>query len=341
MDDFYDLLGVDPDADEDDLKQAYRRLARQYHPDVNDDPRATAQFKTVRRAYEILTDSEERRRYDRMGHSTYVAEEMDGYPTMGTGSASRWGDSTGASSTSNSRGTARSQTTSTGQSTTGQSTTSRSTTSQSTARRSSSGTTNRSSSGRTRTSTQTTSGSTVDDDQFDPDEFDPDEFDREYGDSRSLVPPLTPLFKGWLAVLVAGASYLAGVGQYLAANADALSTFLSAVLASPANLAGGTFGVEFPLTFLQASLASTGPALLFPVGLAAFPVVFGAVVLKFGQGTAYLYLLGALAPVVVVAAGAMMPAVLALLVVLGLVVLPLSGALLFLGDVGRYLAATR
>lgn len=335
MDDFYDLLGVDPDADDDDLKQAYRRLARQYHPDVNDDPRATAQFKTVRRAYEILTDDEERRRYDRMGHSRYVAEEMDGYPTMGGGSASRWDDSTGssaASTASTGSETARSQTTTTGQSTTGRSTTGQSTTSQSTT-----GTTSQSTSGRTRTST----GSTVDDDQFDPDSFDPDEFDREYGDSRSLLPPLTPLFKGWLAVLVAGVAYLAGVGQYLAANADALSTFLSAVLASPANLAGGSFGVEVPMTFLQASLASTGPALLFPVGLAAFPVVFGAVVLKFGQGTAYLYLLGALAPVVVVAAAAMVPAVLALLVVLGLVVLPLSGTLLFLGDVGRYLAATR
>jgi hypothetical protein len=73
----------------------------------------------------------------------------------------------------------------------------------------------------------------------------------------------------------------------------------------------------------------------------ALPLVFGAVVLKFGHGTAYLYLLGALAPVAVVAGAAMLPAALALLVVLGLVVLPVSGTLLFLGDVGRYLAATR
>lgn len=322
MDDFYDLLGVEPDADDAELKQAYRRLAREYHPDVNDDPRAHAQFKTVREAYEVLTDDEERRAYDEMGHSRYVAKEMDGYPTMGgTGSSGRWGGSTGTSSASNESETTRSQTTTGGQSTTG--------------------TTSRSTAGRTRPSTQATSESTVDDDQFDPEQFDAETFDREYGDSRSPLPPLSPLFGGWLAVLVAGLAYLAGVGQYLAANADALATFLSAVLASPANLAGGSFGVEFPLTFLQASLASTGPALLFPVGLAALPVVFGAVVLKFGQGTAYLYLLGALAPVVVVAGATVAPGLLALSVVLGLVVLPVSGTLLFLGDVGRYLAATR
>jgi hypothetical protein len=326
MDDFYDLLGVDPDADDAELKQAYRRLAREYHPDVNDDPRAHAQFKTVRRAYEVLTDDEERRAYDEMGHSRYVSQRMDGYPTMGgTGSSGRWGDSSGTSSASNRSDAARSQTT-TGQSTTSQSTT---------------GTTGRSTASRTRTSTQTTSESTVDEDQFDPDSFDPDEFDREYGDSRSLVPPLTPLFKGWLAVLVAGVAYLAGVGQYLAANADALAAFLSAVAASPSNLTGGSFGVEVPMAFLRASLAPPGPALLFPVGLTALPVVFGAVVLKFGQGTAYLYLLGALAPVVVVAGATVAPGLLALSVVLGLVVLPVSGTLLFLGDVGRYLAATR
>lgn len=317
MDDFYDLFDVEADADESELKQAYRRLAREYHPDVNDDPRAHAQFKTVRRAYEILTDAEERRRYDRLGHSTYVTEEMDGYPTMGRpGTTGRWGESDGPSTGADAGADAggdSNATTAGGQS----------------------------SAGATSPRRRSQQSPSVDDERFDPENFDADEFDRKYGSARPLLPPLTPLFKGWLAVLVAGVAYLAGVGQYLAANAEALSTFLSAVAASPSNLAGGSFGVEVPLAFLEASLATAGPGLLFPVGLAALPLVFGAVVLKFGHGTAYLYLLGALAPVAVVAGAAMLPAALALLVVLGLVVLPVSGTLLFLGDVGRYLAATR
>ncbi|MFC5366669.1 DnaJ domain-containing protein [Salinirubrum litoreum] len=319
MDDFYDLFGVEQDADESDLKQAYRRLARQYHPDVNDDPRAHAQFKTIRRAYEILTDTEERRVYDEMGHSRYVAEQMDGYPTMGgAGPTARWGDSDAPSADENAGTDADTAAGSGGTNAHGQTET-------------------------VTTSPTTRSGArpSVDDDRFDPETFDAEEFDRKYGDSRSLLPPLTPLFVGWLAVLLAGLAYLAGVGQYLAANADALSSFLSAVTASPANLFGGSFGVEVPMAFLEASLTASGPALLFPVGLAALPLVFGGVVLKFGQGTAYLYLLGALAPLVVVAGGTLVPAALALLVVLGLVVLPVSGTLLFLGDVGRYLAATR
>jgi molecular chaperone DnaJ len=335
MDDFYDLLGVDPDADEAELKQAYRRLAREYHPDVNDDPRAHAQFKTVRRAYEILSDAEERRAYDQMGHAEYVSKRMDGYPTMGqSGTSGRWGES-GGSAAGTDAGAGAGTTGAGSQSSAGGTTADGKPGAGST----SSGAT--SSAGSTGTGTRSGGSTAAADDQFDPDGFDADEFDRRYGDSRSLLPPLTPLFKGWLAVLISGVAYLAGVAQYLAANADALSTFLSAVAASPTNLPGGSFGVEVPTAYLQASLSAPGPALLFPVGLAALPVVFGVVVVKFGQGTAYLYLLGALAPVAVVAGGAMVPTALALLVVLGLVVLPVSGTLLFLGDVGRYLAAAR
>ncbi|MFL6023656.1 MAG: molecular chaperone DnaJ [Marmoricola sp.] len=60
----YAILGVDRDADADDLKKAYRRLARQYHPDVNSDPGAQEKFKEVSAAYEILSDPEKRRVYD-------------------------------------------------------------------------------------------------------------------------------------------------------------------------------------------------------------------------------------------------------------------------------------
>ena len=67
---FYDLLGVDPSADQDTIKKAYRRRARELHPDANPgDAEAEEQFKLVSRAYEVLSDPEQRARYDRFGES--------------------------------------------------------------------------------------------------------------------------------------------------------------------------------------------------------------------------------------------------------------------------------
>lgn len=79
--DFYDLLEVDEDADADELKRAYRRAVRRYHPDVNDREDADAQFKVVKRAYETLSNPKERARYDRLGHRSYVDEQLGGLPT--------------------------------------------------------------------------------------------------------------------------------------------------------------------------------------------------------------------------------------------------------------------
>jgi molecular chaperone DnaJ len=68
--DYYEVLGVSRDASPDELKKAYRKLARQYHPDINkDDPSAAEKFKEINEAYEVLSDSEKRARYDQFGHA--------------------------------------------------------------------------------------------------------------------------------------------------------------------------------------------------------------------------------------------------------------------------------
>jgi curved DNA-binding protein len=65
--DYYDVLGVSRDAGPDELQAAFRRLARQNHPDINKDPAAEERFKEVNEAYQALSDPELRRRYDRFG----------------------------------------------------------------------------------------------------------------------------------------------------------------------------------------------------------------------------------------------------------------------------------
>ena len=81
MADFYQILGVTRDADPDTLKRAYRKLARQYHPDINKEPGAEEKFKEIGKAYEALADPETRARYDQFGEAGLGGAA--GMPDMG------------------------------------------------------------------------------------------------------------------------------------------------------------------------------------------------------------------------------------------------------------------
>ena len=70
--DYYEVLGIDRNASASEIKKAYRKLAKKYHPDTNPgDKEAEAKFKEVTEAYEILSDSEKKAQYDQYGHAAF------------------------------------------------------------------------------------------------------------------------------------------------------------------------------------------------------------------------------------------------------------------------------
>jgi len=69
--DYYEVLGISKGASKDDIKSAYRKLAKKYHPDINKEPGAEAKFKEVQEAYDVLYDDNKRATYDQFGHAAF------------------------------------------------------------------------------------------------------------------------------------------------------------------------------------------------------------------------------------------------------------------------------
>jgi len=94
--DYYKIMGVDRDASQDEIKRAYRKLARKYHPDVSKEPDAEERFKEIGEAYEVLKDPEKRAAYDQLGANWKAGQDFRPPPDWDQGFEFHGGGFTGA-----------------------------------------------------------------------------------------------------------------------------------------------------------------------------------------------------------------------------------------------------
>src|SRR5688572_26149017 len=98
--DYYQALGVDKNASEEDIKKAYRKLARKYHPDLNpNDKEAHKKFQQINEANEVLSDAEKRKKYDQYGKDWKHADQFEQARQQGSGGFGNFSGGQGYSET--------------------------------------------------------------------------------------------------------------------------------------------------------------------------------------------------------------------------------------------------
>ena len=91
--DYYEILGVSKNASVEEIKSAYRKLARKHHPDIDKTAGADARFKEIGEAYQVLSDSQKKQSYDQFGHAAFDRGAGGGNPFGGGWQQSGWSTS--------------------------------------------------------------------------------------------------------------------------------------------------------------------------------------------------------------------------------------------------------